>query len=354
MNFLVVVSNKNGGEMNRDWSISLIRLISLIMIISCHILQGLDLELAFWVNIGVQIFFFISGYLYGWKRRENLNIREWYKKQYVKLVRPLALLVIIMVIIDTTIFKIEYGITIIIANMIGLGGFYGTLKATSHTWFVSYILVCYLITPLLNKIKFEKMRIYDFVKQLLIIAIFLEILDFFKVTNINAAWIFNYIIGYYFAAYYINSHKDHKKFDRVILIISTLILIPRLILQYGNLNFSNFIVTNKSILMSWSHVLLGVSIFIILFNLFTKIKVKKCKVLELSDKFSYYIYLVHQIFILNHLSVLFFTNYLSINILLIFGLSIIFGVLLYYLNYVIGIICNKFKKSNTSITMNQE
>jgi len=41
----------------------MIRMIALLMIISCHIFQWLGYEAAFWINLGVQIFFFISGFL---------------------------------------------------------------------------------------------------------------------------------------------------------------------------------------------------------------------------------------------------------------------------------------------------
>ena len=57
-------------EMNkqRDWTISLIRMISTVLIVTCHFMQYLDLELAWWFNVGVQIFFCVSGFLYGKKR----------------------------------------------------------------------------------------------------------------------------------------------------------------------------------------------------------------------------------------------------------------------------------------------
>lgn len=39
-----------------DYSVSLIRLIATIFIITCHIMQYLSIELAWWFNVGVQIF----------------------------------------------------------------------------------------------------------------------------------------------------------------------------------------------------------------------------------------------------------------------------------------------------------
>ena len=52
-------------------------------------------------------------------------------------------------------------------------------------------------------------------------------------------------------------------------------------------------------------------------------------------KYSYYIYLVHQIFILNDMSLLNLTNYFIINIIIILILAITFGVILYWLCFLI-------------------
>lgn len=69
--------------------------------------------------------------------------------------------------------------------------------------------------------------------------------------------------------------------------------------------------------MNYRHVLLGAVLFIAMLDAFEKLKLKDNIVLKLSYKYSYYIYLVHQIFILNSFSLLKVTNYLSINMLII-------------------------------------
>lgn len=40
----------------KNYAISLIRLISMLFIIICHVLQNIGHELAWWFNVGVQIF----------------------------------------------------------------------------------------------------------------------------------------------------------------------------------------------------------------------------------------------------------------------------------------------------------
>ena len=49
------------------YSISLLRMVAMLSIVSCHIFQYYGNFLAWWFNVGVQIFLCISGYLYGQK-----------------------------------------------------------------------------------------------------------------------------------------------------------------------------------------------------------------------------------------------------------------------------------------------
>lgn len=44
---------------NKDYSVSLIRLVATVMIVTCHMMQYEDFVLAWWLNAGVQVFLFI-------------------------------------------------------------------------------------------------------------------------------------------------------------------------------------------------------------------------------------------------------------------------------------------------------
>lgn len=64
----------------------------MLMIISCHIMQYYDLELAWWFNVGVQIFLCISGFLYGQKSIDNVT--DFYNKRLKKILIPYYLVFI--------------------------------------------------------------------------------------------------------------------------------------------------------------------------------------------------------------------------------------------------------------------
>lgn len=325
----------------KNYSISLIRLISMLMIISCHILQGLGNKMAFWINVGVQIFFFISGFLYGNKNIDN--IKEFYQKRIIKVLVPYSIFSIIICLIEVLFLKSHYTFGTIFANTIGIGVYTGNYYLISHTWFVTYILICYLLLPLFSKIlnkTFKKNCVY-----FLMTCFVLYILQYYGIVNVKAAWIVNFLLGYFYCKSYNNS-KNRKMVEIAIFALFILVFPLALVYQEGyNVSLPNFLNDNALYIMDYGHVLLGSILFITLYKLFNKINIKYNIILKFSDKYSYYIYLVHQVFILYSFSLLFITNYLLLNLVLIFIAIIISAVVLEHLcTLIIGYLSKVTKK----------
>lgn len=325
----------------KDITISVIRFISLLMIISCHILQGLGMEAAFWVNVGVQMFFFISGYLYGFKDIENA--KEFYINRLKRILIPYIMIFIIMLIIEYLYSNTIYASSTIVCNLLGLQSFCGALITLTNTWFISYILICYAITPLLQKINLKSMSEGNFIKSVLLIVLFIQILSLCKVTNVIAPWICNYVIGYYYSRYYKKCNNSDTKIFSLFITFTFLLLIFRIILQYKlfGIQFPQFILIGAPLIKQWSHVLLGCSICVILYKILSKFNIKNNFILKFSDKYSFYIYLVHQIFILNYFSLLKFTDSLVLNIIIIFLTSFLTGFLLYWIEKILSYTVSK-------------
>ena len=83
--------------MNKDYSISFVRCISMIFIILCHVFQYFDKEIAWWLNVGVQLFLFISGWLYSNKKIDNY--KKFYLKEFIKILLPYYLYILIITIL---------------------------------------------------------------------------------------------------------------------------------------------------------------------------------------------------------------------------------------------------------------
>ena len=327
----------------KNYSLSMIRFISLIMIITCHILQGLGLEAAFWVNLGVQVFFFLSGFLYGNKNIDS--IEKYYLARLYKILFPYLVFIIIVLILEVVYLNSNYYYLKVIANLLGFQGTYGTLATTSHTWFVTYILFCYLITPILQRIFTSDVKSNE--RKLIIVSVFLILIYIFKITNLNTVWIINFILGYYFAKL---NCLARRRFLIIMIILSLTTLPFKLMYSYNIFvidTLYNIFLPCKKLICDFNHVFIGSAIFIILYNIFNKISIKKNLILDSSDKYSYYIYLTHQLFILNSFSILFLTKYNIVNICLIFTCSIISGIILHYICLFISRVFNViFKRKN--------
>ena len=66
-----------------------LRVFALMLIVSCHICQFYGNRWAWVLNVGVQLFIIISGYLYG--QRIVTDWSEWFKRRFLKLYIPYAL-----------------------------------------------------------------------------------------------------------------------------------------------------------------------------------------------------------------------------------------------------------------------
>lgn len=72
----------------RDYSISLLRIVAMFMIVGCHIASFLNNNIiAMILNVGVEIFLIISGYLYS--NKVIINNKKFIVKRSKKIIKPL-------------------------------------------------------------------------------------------------------------------------------------------------------------------------------------------------------------------------------------------------------------------------
>ena len=295
----------------------MIRLLAMLSIIACHFCQYYNSEWAWWLNVGVQVFFIISGYLYG--NRSVDKPVQWLRKRFVKILTPYYIFLTLAII----------GYIIVSPDILGVGNIVssylvvGTVKGISHLWFVSYILFCYIIPPYLAAI-----RDYLSNKNLLlsigsIVVIFgvysiIEILinGYFRPGRVGC-----YIIGYFTAVFVnrIGSKSLHLCFwiSLIPTVISNYVYCHIHYLQGQEMKGTLVHITD------YSHAFLGYSITMLLMIWFNNIK--ESWFLEYSDKYSYEIYLVHQLFILSPLTLLTTTNNSIINVSLTIFLIFLSG-----------------------------
>lgn len=82
----------------KNYAISMVRLIATALIVLCHIERFFEHPLALWFNVGVQIFLCMSGYLYGQKKLNGDDL-SFYKKQFSKILLDYYIVIIPMIVL---------------------------------------------------------------------------------------------------------------------------------------------------------------------------------------------------------------------------------------------------------------
>ena len=300
---------------NYDYSISFIRLVSTVLIITCHFMQYFGNGLAWWLNVGVQIFLCMSGYLYG-KRDKISDDMAFYRNNFIKILADYYV-VIIPVILLYNIFFPQY-ISIMTAVKALLT--YGTVLGGEHLWYISYCLFCYLMTPFLFRY-FKRGK--HIVRSFLVLSILAIAMTetFFK--YFNSAWIFCYILGFFLGNISSRESEIYRRISFLVVVGAVLFNSFRVLQDYLlKLEFNGTAASVYGKLCSYAHVFLGVALFITLKFVFSRVLMNGCpdsikSVCLYTDKYSYDVYLVHQFFIHGPLSLMAFTSNTVLNMGLI-------------------------------------
>lgn len=303
--------------MERDYSISVVRFMATCFIILCHILQFLGCELAFWFNVGVQIFLCISGWLYAKKNIENSFI--FYIKNLLKLYSAYLIVVLLfggigLVFHYVSVREIIYAILC-----------QNTFNGGSHLWFVPTILFCYFFTPFLQ-------GFFDFVKEKKAKWFFIAI--FFLLLHISVKGFFGYFTPAWISCYalgYLLGREKNKFFEIALCALAVICNICKIVFVYiMKIVLDGELGVLYNTYLQYTHVLLGILLFLSVAKICQRLKInerkKLRKFLDFSDAYSYPVYLVHQFFILGALSLMSFTSITIVNILLIIILILILAI----------------------------
>lgn len=287
----------------RNKSLQLIRIVAMMMIIFDHLIIYVDIpmKMAFiqLFNSGTIIFLFLSGLLFGKNNVDKWG--GWFKNRLLRICVPMWIFVAFDIVLVHTIwgyFNAKY----VFAYFLNIQGFTGGLVGASQLWFLTLIMICYLLTPLLQRIKSKliKNRIVIILigVLLVIVHIVLSYSTSLKMAGEHKlSWCFMaiaiYAIGYYFGDSIIVFLK--KNIATVALSIVTVFAIVFAVL--ANKYFNGQIIYDQIIF--W-YCMLVVDLFIVIIvyrigELFNK--KKKTPILNHFDSISYEVYLVHVIVI---------------------------------------------------------
>lgn len=193
------------------------------------------------------------------------------------------------------------------------------------------IWICYILTPLLQVIRERvQSKLLIIVSTITILSLDLVLFDAFLY------YVFLYALAYYYASF--------KKHWVIPLLIVELIIFSAVVVFIGyHLRYPMMIRCTTSILL-----------LVLSLVFFTKFEVAKTiSIINYLDRKSYYLYLVHLPLILGPFSLLHYTKYLLVNLLIVIFAVLIMSEMLMKLSYVIQKKCsmqlepnNRFRKNH--------
>lgn len=308
-------------------SISIIRVFSTICILLCHLVQEVNnpvLALSGqFFNVGVSIFFFMSGFLFGEKKISDS--KEWLKRRFIKIGIPYYLFLIFIFCISLPKLKLS----IVLMYLFNIQGILNkSILGLGHLWFLSYLMICYVITPYLYK---NKDRICSIKVVSVLVIIQLIVGFFFGTTGGFVLYFLVYILGYFWK-YIFNDWITISRRTIIWLVITFVCIVLRIIGRFFLDDTSIYL----GIVVPYSQAFLAISLFMLIYgvtynSLFSK-NVNSNRLFQFFHLLSYEIYLVHYMFCVGPLRIMSFTGSYILNIGLFFVLTIIFAYFLYYIS----------------------
>lgn len=305
--------------MKKDVTIQFARVIAMFFIIACHIVQEFDNSIinmtSQFFNIGVYMFLIISGYLYSNKK---INKKTFYKDRFLKILLPIYIFIIPVFIIQ--LINGTFLINKVFVYLFNLQGFFGGIQGANHLWFITAIWISYLLLPIFEYIKNSKNQKIQLLFNLCMILFSILMCFLFKSIGMIFICICTYAIGYF---YFENVYKVNDSIfkNTFVIVVSFIIRIVAKSILDNSILYDLIIVGITQVIAS-IYIIKSVKIVV------DKKILKTNKVLDLLEKYSYYIYITHYLFMKGNLSVMKLSNNMMINITFMLLLTICSSILL--------------------------
>lgn len=312
-----------------DSSVSLVRVVAMLFVIICHLASYFSANtLAMFFNVGVHIFFLISGYLYGSKHIENTF--EWLFKRYLRLVIPSLIwlsIVAISALVHHKALPQIHEVVFLVLNLQGLNFIFSAMEDLFiGPWFFTNIMGCYILFAIYYNIREKNQRIdrffsYGGIKPLLLFII----LGCLRISTDGALAFF---IG-------VNLKRKgllDKKSNKNIVIAIAVFLLAILFRVVGKITVDDTVFYDE-IISPLTHVWIACSVLVSvkwLSNVSPNLVdyLADLKIVRHMDKISIYVYIIHSFFISDIIVDVFKMGYsVPIAMILFFCVVFIFSTL---------------------------
>lgn len=303
------------------------RVIGTISILICHFVQQssniyLNMSAQFF-NIGVSMFFILSGFLFGIRDGISQNVLYWYGKRIKRIFIPYELFVIVLCIVH-----LVCGLNVLNIDwlwvVLGLQGSVVGVLGGEQTWFITAILACYLVTPLIDKIFLWSKKSIN--RKYIVITIIILLPMLFALFPLSFVFTLFAPICWYALAFLIGQEfykiRLSKKYAVVAILIMCFAFGMRLIAKL----YLDGTIWYDKIATGYNHTLAAFCIFYIVAFVFQN--KKPGKFILLMSNISFEVYLYHYMFCVGPISLFEVTNVWLINCLIVFIITFLISIIM--------------------------
>lgn len=269
----------------------------MLLIVLSHYVQILgSWSIASWLNIGVQLFFILSAWLFcdrTFDTREEIIC--FYRKRYVRIMAPIW---IYLLMVCGLLFAVNQPTPprAVVMYLVGLAAFskYGVL-GLGHFWYITAILLCYGLIPLMDKI-LEK-RENSFLRIGSVATLSLLMLVLFSKYSFLA---FGIDVVFFIVLFCVFKDKEMDKFTKILAqktfvpaLLLTMVRVsadaiqPSFIVRYVDA-YDGFVTVSKCVL----------AVFLFAFSYKAMDGKRVPKILSEMAQVSYEVYITHQFILL--------------------------------------------------------
>lgn len=280
--------------MEKDYGISVTRIVATIMIVCCHFFPAVGIMewLRSVFDVGVPIFLLISGMLYG-KKIKIINVKKFYLKNWIKICIPMYIWLFIVVMLHAYYGERYSYITIFtyLFNLQGIGWIFDfiTIELIGDIgilWFFTVIMMCYFIYPLL-------MRKKHFFSKPIVFISFAAFVFIANYVGIHLWYFVVWMIGLYYGDIIKKIHNSN-----FVMVIYTCITAGTQLLRLFLRIYIDDTILYKYILSSITHLIFAIWIMNVCIWVTERIRIERIHtVIDSLDRVSIYVYIVHYSFL---------------------------------------------------------
>lgn len=303
-----MINEEKYSVTKKDTTISKIRFIATSMVVLLHILQRLGQSYSYlnyfsdWLNLGLVLFFVISGFLYSNREIKKTNMGGWLVHRYTELAIPSILVTIVTLIIYSILIGNISSENIIysILSALGFEAFLPDGWIFIQLWFLTYILICYITVPIIQKINIVQMSEVAFWGMIICTTVILQGMgSAISVITSFTTLSWGVLLRFYLAYMIFKRYSIKGKKCRRYMTIMTMVTLPMIV----GICYVRYIWIPQGIIKMLSELayiyiqtIAGVELFYWLYLILDHVKISDT-FLKISDKYSYAVYLTHCLFI---------------------------------------------------------